>query len=355
MLPSSRYVSRISNDTLYIITGTTYLFDVDTPENEGLKSTTPTVKNLVSDFSCLAADYSILTPAGLEKRRGYCHRDRLLIRLKGRSVKQYPIALRPAALKGMLDIEQPRRTVGTRGDLIINYTAGQRSPNTTIVITLPRNFTADPGNTFINIIGRGEVLLQKLEQQSIGRTGTNYPYNKTGHAQWSKDGKQITLTGLDLRPSNGVDVKIRIQGAGFSTSGVHGFKAYYTTHEPEILKSPESNAMVTVTRAVTDLQRIPDSSTYQAGMPGGYSYTTLKWPRISASRIIIQQSTNEGKSWITSDASVDMRNGIGQLKELQPGKLYLFRILVSGGKHQGASNIVSFFGESRYKEIRRFG
>ncbi|MGN7785423.1 endopygalactorunase [Niabella sp. 22666] len=354
LVPSSRYINGLSSDTLYIVTGTTYLFDVDTPENEGLKSTTPTVGDLVSDLSRQAPGYSILTPAGIPKKEGLIATgDRLLVRSKGRSLKQYPIALRRSALKGILEIEQPRRTVGTQRDLVINYTVGQRSPNATIVITLPADFKADPGNTFINIIGRGEVLLQKLEQQSIGRTGSNYSYNKTGHAQFSKDGKQITLTGLDLRPSNGVDVKIRIRGAGFSKTGVHGFTAYYTTREPETLRSAESNALVTVTQAISDLQRIPDSSTYQADMPDRYSYTTLKWPRVSASSIIIQQSTNGGKSWTTSDASVDMINGIGQIKGLQTGRLYKFRILVSGGKHQGASNVVSFF--SGKPDIKQFG
>lgn len=354
LAPYSRYISGLSNDTLYIVTGTTYLFDVDTPENEGLKSTTPTVEELVSDLSRQAPGYSILTSAGLEKKEGLIATgDRLLVQSKRRSLQQYPIALHRAALKGILDIEQPRRTAGTRVDLIINYTVGQRSPDATIVITLPRDLIADPGNTFVNIIGRGEVQLQKLEQQSIGRTGSNYPYKKTGYTQLSNDGKQITLTGLDLRPSNGVDVKIRIRGAGFSASGVHEFKAYYTTREPEILRSPESNAMVTVTQAVSDLQRIPDSSTYQADMPDRYYYTTLKWPRVSASRIIIQQSTNGGKSWVTSDAGVDINNGTGQIKGLQPGRLYKFRILVSGGKHQGVSNVVSFF--SGKIDIKKFG
>lgn len=352
--PFSRYISGLSNDTIYIVTGTTYLFDVDTPENKGLKSTTPTVQELISDFSHHSGIHSILTPAGLEKNEGIIATgDQLLVRSKSQSSKSYPIALRPGALKGILDIEQPGRTMGTQRDLIINYTAGQRSPNTTVVITLPRNFTADPVNTFINIIGRGEVPLQKLAQQSIGRTGSNYPYKKTGYAQFSKDGKQITLTGLDLRPSNGVDVKIRIRQARFSTNGIHEFKAYYTTREPEILKSPESNAMVTVTQTVSDLKRIPDSSTFHKGSPDRYSSTTLQWPRVSASKIIIQQSTDEGKSWITSNASVDIRNGTGRLKGLQPGILYLFRILVSGGQHQGASNAVSFF--SGKTDIKEFG
>lgn len=353
-LPFSRYISRQSNDTIYLVTGTTYLFDVDTPENEGLKSTTPSVKDLLSDLSRNLLIGSILTPGGLTKKDGtIVSGDQLLVHSKDGMVKKYLIALRREALKGMLHVEHAQLTFDTKEDLVINYTTGQRSPNTTIVITLPRGLTTGTGNIFVNIIGRGEVLLQQLEQQSVGRIGSGYPFTKTGSAQISKDGRQITLTGLDLRPSNGVDIKIRIREAKFTQAGAHEFKAYYITREPEILTSTESAAKVMVTQTISDLQRIADSSLFYADRSDRYRYTTLKWPRMSASAIVIQQSTDNGKSWTASNARIDRANGTARLKDLQPGKLHWFRMLVSGGKHRGFSNTVSFF--SGKIDIKQFG
>ncbi|ULT41991.1 hypothetical protein KRR40_46900 [Niabella defluvii] len=144
-MPFSRYISRQSSNTIYLVTGTTYLFDVDTPENGGLKSTTPSVKDLLSDLSRNSLIGSILTPGGLTKKRRYdCFRGSVTGSFQRRDGKKYLIDLRREALKGMLHIEHEQRTFDTKEDLVINYTTGQRSPNTTIVITLPRGLQQVP-------------------------------------------------------------------------------------------------------------------------------------------------------------------------------------------------------------------
>ena len=47
---SSSHISRISNDSIFVISGNTYLFSVDTPEDQGLVSTTPKVTQLLSQL-----------------------------------------------------------------------------------------------------------------------------------------------------------------------------------------------------------------------------------------------------------------------------------------------------------------
>ncbi|MCH5687767.1 hypothetical protein LWM68_27965 [Niabella sp. W65] len=87
-MPFSRYISRQSSNTIYLVTGTTYLFDVDTPENGGLKSTTPSVKDLLSDLSRNSLIGSILTPGGLTKKDGtIVSGDQLLVHSKDGMVK----------------------------------------------------------------------------------------------------------------------------------------------------------------------------------------------------------------------------------------------------------------------------
>lgn len=69
-------------------------------------------------------------------------------------------------------------------------------------------------NTYVNIIGRGEVALDELDEQSPGRWGGGYEDVKVGEAaieSLEDGGSRIILTGLDLKPDNGIDVQLRIE------------------------------------------------------------------------------------------------------------------------------------------------
>ena len=94
-------------------------------------------------------------------------------------------------------------------------------------------------NTSVNIIGRGTVKLKDLQNQSIGRTGTHYSYNKTGDALLTTRGTQfvLTLKHIDLRPANGADVVLLLDNVKITTPGVYTIRASYTTTQPEQLSS----------------------------------------------------------------------------------------------------------------------
>src|SRR5205085_2392212 len=124
--------------------------------------------------------------------------------------------------------------------IVLYFTAGQKSPNTTVRIFLPEGVDITPDNTTVNVIGRGDVKLSGLATQSMGRLGTNCPYKKVGNFSISKnpDGGSILLFNhLDLRPANGADLKITIANQCLARVGSYFFKAIYETKEPEVLSS----------------------------------------------------------------------------------------------------------------------
>ncbi len=98
----------------------------------------------------------------------------------GIAIKKYQLMIQPLALGGQLTLQQQQATVNTSKDLVLFYTAGQRSPDATVNIYLPAGIHATLQNTTVNVIGRGDVPLQNLAQQSIGRTGTKYSYTRVG-------------------------------------------------------------------------------------------------------------------------------------------------------------------------------
>lgn len=182
----------VSLNALLQAQGITYRYTVDTPENEGLVST------------------------GV-----------------------------PGALPPVLKLNREEATLKTVGKLWLDFYAGQRSPLTTVRILVPPGIEVTPDNTTVNVIGRGEVLLRDLPRQSVGRTGTNYSYNKVGEVEIRREGAKGTMllfTGLDFRPANGPDIRLCINGVTLSSAGDYKFEASYTTSEPAILHSPVATA-----------------------------------------------------------------------------------------------------------------
>src|ERR1044072_3125151 len=95
-------------------------------------------------------------------------------------------------------------------------------------------------NTTVNVIGRGEVSLATLAQQSIGRTGSLYSYSKVGEVSitpLANGGSVLQFSKLDLRPANGADLTIVIHDVTLPKTGNYTFKATYTTAKPEVLTS----------------------------------------------------------------------------------------------------------------------
>lgn len=68
----------------------------------------------------------------------------------------------------------------------------------------------------VNVIGRGDVAVEALSEQSIGRQGSLSPRRIVGEGKLVRKSRkgyyEISLYDLDLRPDNGVDVRFLLKG-----------------------------------------------------------------------------------------------------------------------------------------------
>ncbi|MFL5746904.1 MAG: endopygalactorunase, partial [Niastella sp.] len=231
--PRATQIAAIKNNTIVIVTGSTFRFTVDTPEDQGLVSTKPTVQQLLEQLMSKdgsVQQYRVTDKLGNIKSNGAITAgDQLVVTAQdGIAMKKYLLVLQPLALGGQLNFQQERVTVNTSKDLVLFYTAGQRSPDASVKIYLPAGIHATLQNTTVNVIGRGDVALQNLAQQSIGRTGTRYSYNKVGAVtitSLANGGSVLHFSHLDLRPANGADLTIVIRNVRFTKTGNYAFKA----------------------------------------------------------------------------------------------------------------------------------
>ncbi|AHF15530.1 endopygalactorunase [Niabella soli DSM 19437] len=344
----------MSHDTVYVVSGNTFSFTVDTPENEGLVNTTPTAAVFLSAANAQESVYTITDKNGKTKQNEVlASGDKLTIQDKKGTVRPFQLLLKTAALGGRLEVLQKSYTKNTRSDLRFEYTAGQRSPDATVRLWLPAGVNVTPENTTVNIIGRGEVLLKALSKQSVGRTGTNYPYKKTGSFTISDNGRLLILKNLDLRPANGPDLSIVIHNVTFSNTGVFSIKANYTTTAPAVLTSSDQTNAFVVTPTLSDLKRVPSPTSRYSETATLYTTTTLTWSTIGTPGLKVQSSVDDGKSWQGATASVDGSRGRAFISGLQPNKKYLFRLSVQTGPQAGFSNTVSFY--SGKIDIKDFG
>jgi len=358
---NSAHIGRITKDSIIVITGSTYSFTVDTPEDSGLVSTNTTVKQLISEIKSKdgsAQQYSVTDKSGIQKDAELITGDRLVVKSQdGKTKKTYSIAATPMALRGQLRLEKKELTVNTNTDLTLCFTAGQRTPNATVKIYIPSGITITEDNTTVNVIGRGAVKLKDLATQSIGRVGGNYPYKKVGHFAITKlsDGSSLLLfKHLDLRPSNGADLTIVISNVNLPLTGKYVFKASYSTSQPEVLTSAEAETTLTVTPTIADFERVVDKSLHYKESADTYTKASFKWSATkNSSAIQLMQSTDKGKSWTGSAAMIDPKKGTATISNLTAGKLYHFRLSVNDGPHKGFSNTVQSY--SGKMDIKRFG
>ena len=101
---NSTHIGRITNDSIIVITGSTYSFTVDTPEDSGLVTTNTTVKQLLSQIKSKdgsAQQYIVTDKDGNKKNEGYLlSGDRLVVTSQdSKTKKTYSIAAVPMALK----------------------------------------------------------------------------------------------------------------------------------------------------------------------------------------------------------------------------------------------------------------
>lgn len=362
---NATHIINIYHDTIVVLSGSTYLYTVDTPENEGLVSTETTVSQLLSQITSkngLVQQYQVISKEGIPKNEGKLFTgDVLVIRtINGEARQLYKISVQPFAIAGKLWLGQNTVTLNTTTDLTLYFTAGQRSPQTTVNIRLPAGIKANPDNTTVNVIGRGEVKLKDLATQSVGRVGTNYSSARVGNVTITTSasgGSTLTFRDLDLRPANGADLKIVIRNVKLNKNGKFCFEANYQTTEPEVLSSagvgPE-NTHLTVTSALTNFERIPYQELRYRDFADTYTKVSFKWNlEDKKQQVQLMQSLDDGKSWKLSNAAIDPENSRATIKDLIPDKLYVFRLLVKGGIHSGFSNTVQFY--SGKLDVRNFG
>ncbi len=327
---NSTHIVRIAKDSVLVVTGSTFSFTVDTPEDSGLVSTNTTVKQLISEIRSKhgsAQQYLVTDKDGNKKDEGYLlNGDRLTVTSQdSKSKKTYKIAAVAMALSSQLQLEKKELTVNTNSDLTLYFTAGQRSPNVTVKIFIPEGITITEDNTTVNVIGRGVVKLKDLATQSIGRVGGNYSYKKVGNFSITKlpDGSSLLLfKHLDLRPANGADLTIVISNVYLSSIGNYIFKAGYATSKPEVLTSGETETTLTVTRTIADLERVVEKSLQYKESADRYTKASFKWSAIKRGAAIqLVQSTDNGKTWAHSSSMIDAEKGSVTISNLIRGKL----------------------------------
>lgn len=294
---------RSTPDSLNTSEGTTYRYTVDTPEGEGLVSTST---------------------------RG--------------------------ALPATLKIDRTTATIRTAGKLTLDFYAGQRSPMTDLTIRVPEGIDVTLDNATVNVIGRGEVLLRDLPKQSIGRTGTNYSYNKVGEVELRKEkgkGTLLVFSGLDFRPSNGPDIRLCISGFALPSKGAYTFEAQYTTSKPAVLRSPIATATLQGVTTVTDFAR-NTLRAFTSKKDWDLSFTSFHWtaPR-NAKSVTLLQSEDKGKTWAAVKTEILPDDDFGAAYRLKPNRLYAFKLRVEGGDNHGESNIAWFY--SGLWDVRTLG
>jgi polygalacturonase len=367
ILPTKKasHIAGINKDTIIVISTSTYSFTVDTPEDQGLVSTNIGTKGLYTQIRSsdgAIQKYQISNAAGVKREEEpLLSGDRLtVISEDGKSRRVYYILVKELAIAGKLELGTEKMTVHTPQQLSLYFTAGQRSPDATVSITVPAGIRITMENTTVNVIGRGEVMLKDLSSQSVGKTGTNYSYSRVGNALLEGSpakGQTITFNHLDLRPANGPDLKITIRNLNLSKLGSYSFKARYSTSKPKVLQSPGTGTEIEVLNAVgfiSDFQRIPLHNLHYKERPETYTRVNFKWsagPETGKTQVL--QSLDQGKTWKPGTALVNIKNNTAHISGLMPNQQYRFKLKSRSRQGDLFSNEVRFY--TGKTDVREFG
>ncbi|MCI8857458.1 MAG: hypothetical protein HFH26_13065 [Clostridiaceae bacterium] len=345
--------------------------------------------------------YQIVDAKGVEKTTALpVDGDKLVVTAAdGSTTKEYAISVVQAAMNGRLDLSQTEMTAGTEQTLVLEYYAGQRTPEATVDIELPAGMDAiSESDITINVIGRGDVAFADFSEsagklnadgtfenekmhQVLGRLASDYDYQTLGTVTLSTaggGGQTLHFTGLDLRPNNGADLRITIEGVKFDTLGDHDFSARLTTAGKAVdstlsgLRSTgkgSETASLTVKNTVSDLKRMPydpdlaaPAYKYENGGVTGLSYLDynamgelytsayLSWtPAADATEVKLytaKGSVNDNGtvtpgSWDSGKEITN--NGSYVVTGLDEDAYYQFKLEVTGGAHAGDSNMIEHY------------
>ena len=319
----------------------------------------------------------------------------------GVTVKSYTITVENAALSGKLYVNGPA-TVGMTDDLLIEYHAGQRTPEAEVAIQLPPGVDATLSNTFVNLIGRGEVRLDRFhlsrgknydgvfERQDmhrlLGRFSVNYAYQTLGTVEITGSaatGKTITFKGLDLRPNNGADLLLRIEDVCFDKAMAYNFSADLKTKAGTIRNGEPSRASFgvgseaaefNVVNKVTDLARtiydennfedrvdpktaknpteLKDLQYKEGERAGDYTGFEMTWTApVGAASVTVQHATGTisagGVVTLNDDwadlAAVRSADEFFNVTGLTTEGYHRYRLNIVGGPQAGLSNEIGFY------------
>ncbi|MGK6353341.1 glycosyl hydrolase family 28-related protein [Parapedobacter sp. DT-150] len=368
------HIAEIRNDTIFVVSGRTYAYTVDTQAGDGLISIDLPVEQL--PYQLVSADgshqqYRVVANDNVEKKHGQLLAgDRLEVwDASGRLKKTFIIQPVNRAVGGILSLTKPEITINTAADVVLSFTAGQRSPNATVYFHLPPELDITVENVTVNIIGRGEVPLAELMAPLATRIGNlslrpegmgrfkaaNYP----GIAfirKKSNGGKLLIVGDLDLRPLNGADIILKIADVNVSKLGKHQIKAGYFVTEPDNLGSPgigSEIAELVVSNTITNFERVVNREPTYRETSDTYTSTRFNWKATAGTPVQLMQSLDNGKTWEKANAKIDATKGSAKISGLIPDTLYTFRLVVASGLHAGPSNNVRFF--SGKMDVKRFG
>lgn len=320
--------------------------------------------------------------------------DKLVVTAEdGKTKKTYDIVVKKAAVSGKLELNKTQMTVGTVGTLVLDYYAGQRSPETTVEIDLPMKVKAE--NISVNLIGRGKVPFTdfgsssgKLDKNGcfenetmhevLGRFGSLWKYKTLGKATLVNDGKTMRFTMLDLRANNGVDLQITIENIRFDKMGDYSFSARYTTAGSQAdtalsglssMGGSSEQAVLTVDNEIRDLVRLPynpelgaPNHAYKNGGVTGLSYLDysemgelytaayLQWtPAAEVEKLDLYQAmgtveqggTVTPGTWKKIDTIAN--NGHITVENLTANRYYQFKLVAKDGAAAGESNVVEHY------------
>jgi len=277
----------------------------------------------------------------------------ILVVSRGIQTEEYSINIIEAALAGKLELDNSRLTKETSRDIVLDYYAGQRTPEAEVNIYVPKTVSITMENTTVDIIGRGAVSLSGFSAKSVGRVAVDYKYQTLGNVEIVEGETHniVKFTGLDLRPDNGVDLRLRFANVSIAQTGEYTFRAELKTKEPCVLQSPGTGSEETILHVVdtvTDFCRVLDKSLEYKETPETYNSVKFAWttPK-QADSLRICWSTDDGRTWN------ECENGKESIGGLEPDKLHLFKLKVEGGPNAGYSNIVQFY--SGKLDVRKFG
>lgn len=314
----------VRKDTLILYDGLTQMFSVDTPADMGLVPT-------------------IIREEILQRQ----------LQEEGVSMPQYRRTVK-RALPPVLQTDRYQYTAHLSQEIKIIFTAGQRTPDADIFIRIPKGIDVTPDNTYINVIGRGEVLLRQMPEQSVGRHGNLLSYQQVGNYILEDEGQQgkvLHLIGIDLRPFNKYDIVLSIKGVCLEDSS-YSFEAWYTTKAPLSLKSEKTTLQIEGVNRITDFKRLPDNrQTFSEGYePTTAEFTWTALPDHPYTELLV--STDSATSWsVYRNLNNEEYLNEMYVANIEPGRLYAFCLDVKEGSYKGRSNVVWFYpGSMNVKE-----